>query len=477
MEDPSVLNFIFALSNVAKNPSSISYILFGILLVFSAFFSASETAFSSVNIIRLKNATDEGKKGAKRALYIAENYDKTLSAILIGNNIVNIGMASLATVIAISLVNDAQGPLVATLISTIIILLFGEILPKSFAKENALTICLKFSWILLLFMKIFSPFVFLVTKLKKGLGKVLEKDKENNLPSVTEDELEVIIDTMEEEGVLEQEEKEMIRSVLDLSDTNVYDIMTPRVDMVGVYLDDDIDYIKDCFMKEKFSRMPVYKETKDNVVGILYERDFYEAILTTEDHSKINIEDLMREPIYVPKSMHVNDLMELLQRNKQHMAIVSDEYGGTSGLVTMEDCLEELVGEIYDEHDEEEYDIKKIDDYNYDINPSIPLEDLFEELGLDNAPDTHYNSVGGWIYEMLEEIPSIGDQYVYKTLVKVDNDVKTIEDDKYYEYTLTFTVRELSNRRMKKIHLEIQKSELIKDNHKDKENSVQQDLS
>lgn len=470
MEDPSVLNYVlFSLLNA--NSSSVpifSYVLFGIFLLLSAFFSASETAFSSVNVIRLKNASDEGVKGAKKALYIADNYDKTLSAILIGNNIVNIGMASLVTVIAINLINDAQGPIYATLISTVLILLFGEIFPKSYAKENAVSYCLKTGWLLLIIIRLFYPLIFLVTKLKQGLAKVFEKDKEN-YPSVTEDELEVIIDTMKEEGVLEQDEREMLRSVLDLSDTNVYDIMTPRVDMVGVYLDDDHDYIKDCFIKEKFSRMPVYKETKDNVVGVLYQRDFFEALLTIKDYSKIKIENLMRTPIYVPKSMHVDSLMELLQRNKQHLAIVSDEYGGTSGLVTMEDCLEELVGEIYDEHDEEEIEIRKIDDNNYDINPSISLEDLFEELELGKAPDTQYNSVGGWLYEKFEEIPSIGDKYVYTSLIKIDNDVTTIEDDEYYEMILTFTVKELHNRRMKKVHLELQKQDFIKE-HKNKDN-------
>src|SRR5690554_5665776 len=177
--------------------------LFFVLLIFSAFFSASETAFSSVNIIRLRNLNEEGKKGARKALYIAENFDKTLSAVLIGNNIVNIGMASIATVVAIKLIGDAQGPLYATLISTIIILVFAEILPKSFAKENALIFCLKASWILLVILKIFYPIIFLVMKLKSLLSKLFAKDTGNNLPSVTEDELEVIIDTMKEEGVIE----------------------------------------------------------------------------------------------------------------------------------------------------------------------------------------------------------------------------------------------------------------------------------
>ncbi|NLG82532.1 MAG: HlyC/CorC family transporter [Bacilli bacterium] len=454
MEDPSVLNNLFVASI-----SAVNYALFFILLLLSAFFSASETAFSSVSVVRLKSANEEGKRGSKIALYIVENFDKTLSAILIGNNIVNIASTALVTSIAIEQLGEVRGPIVATIVSTIVILLFGEIFPKSFAKENAFTFTIRFGWLLLFFMRIFAPLIFLVTKLKNLISKAIKKDKDT-LPSVTEDELGVIIDTMTEEGVIEQEEQQMIHSVLDLRDTNVYDIMTPRVDMVGVYLDDDIDYIKELFLKEKFSRMPVYKETKDNVVGILYERDFFEALITTEDKNTIKVEELMRKPLFVPKTMRVDALMSLLQKNKQHLAIVSDEYGGTSGLVTMEDCLEELVGEIYDEHDEEEFEIRKIDEENYDINADIALDDLFEELKLGKAPETQYNSLGGWLYEQLEEIPEIGDQYTYTSLVKVDRDITTIEDDEYIEYKLCFTVKELNERRMKTIHLNIMKHEL-----------------
>jgi CBS domain containing-hemolysin-like protein len=442
----------------------------------SAFFSASETSFSTVNIIRLKNAKDEGKRGAKKALFVAEHFDKTLSAILIGNNVVNMTSSSLATVVAIEqikrIVNnevtaESWGPIIATIVITVVVLLFGEILPKSIAKEYALAYCLNLGWILLFFIRLFTPLSFVIMKIRKLVSGIFEKGSAST-PSVTEDELEVIIETMEEEGVLEEEEREMIRSVLDLSDTIVYDIMTPRVDMTGVYIDDNIDYVKDLFLKEKYSRVPVYRDTKDNVVGILYERDFFSNLIAkkTED---IIVEDLMKKPVFVPKSMRVDKLIEVLQRNKQHMAIVSDEYGGTSGLVTMEDCLEELVGEIYDEHDEEEYEIKKVDDNNFEINASVYLEDLFEELELGKAPDTHYNSVSGWLYEKLEEIPIVGDKYVYTSLMKVENDISTIEDDVYYELVLTFTVKELQNRRMKTIGLNIEKRDLSGNKEKIKE--------
>lgn len=447
----------------------ISFGFLFLLIILSGFFSASETAFSSVNLIRLKNANDEGRRGAKKALYTAENFDKTISAVLIGNNLVNMSAASLATIIAIDLL-DQSGPVIGTIILTIIVLIFGEVIPKSYAKENSLTFCLNFAWLLLFLIRLFYPFIYIIMKIKSGFSHIFEKDKNSTLPSVTEDEFGAIIDTMEEEGVIEQEERDMIHSVLELSDTNVYDIMTPRVDMIGVYNDDDIEFIKDCFIKEKYSRMPVYKESKDNVIGILYERDFFEALITLKDYSEVKIEQLMKKPIFVPKSMHVDDLMEMLQRDKQHMAIISDEYGGTSGVVTMEDCLEELVGEIYDEHDEEEYELKQIDDANYDLNANISLDDLFDELELGKSPDTQYSSVGGWLYEKLEEIPIIGDQYIYTSLIKIENDVNTIEDDKYYELILTFTVKELYNRRMKSIHLNIERTELGTNKEKDKNN-------
>lgn len=439
------------------------YVILLVLVIMSAFFSSSETAFSSVNIIRLRNAREEGRRGSKIALYVADHFDKTLSAILIGNNIVNIATASLATIIAIDQFGEDYGAIIATVVTTIFILIFGEIIPKSYAKENALKFCLTYGWFLLFFIRIFTPFIFIVVRIKNLFTKVFDKDGNFSHPSVTEDELDVIIGTMEEEGVIEEDERDMIRSVLDLSETNVYDIMTPRVDMVGVYLDDEIEYIKDLFLSEKFSRMPVYDDSKDNVVGVLYERDFFHKLIQVEDRSTIAVSEIMKKPLFVPKSMHVDALIELLQHNKQHLAVVSDEYGGTSGLVTMEDCLEELVGEIYDEHDEEDFEIKVIDSFNFDVNASVPLDDLFEELELGKAPETHYNSVGGWLYEQLEEIPHVGDQHVYTSFIKIENDITTMEDDQYIELTLTFSVKELQDRRMKTIHLNIIRNEIGKE--------------
>lgn len=447
------------------------YLVIFILLCFSAFFSASETVFSTVNLIRLRNAKEEGRKGAKTALYIAENYDRTISTILVGNNIVNLAMSSLATLIALDIFKNASyAPVVATIVITITILFFGEIFPKTYAKAHAFELSLKFAVLLQTIYRIISPVVFIVVRINGLFTRIFSNDEEGTTPSVTEDELEVIINTMEEEGVIEEDEREMMRNVLDLSETSVYDIMTPRVDMVGVYLDDDLEYVKEVFFKEKFSRIPVYKETKDNVVGILYERDFFSELIQANDPNDVKVEKIMRKPIFVTKSMHVDALMTLLQRNKQHLAIVSDEYGGTAGLVTMEDCLEELVGEIYDEHDEEEVDIKPIDERTYEINASIHLEDLFEELKLGNLPETQYNNLGGWLYQQLEEIPKVGDEYVYISQVKVDTDGPTMDDDQYIELTLTFTVKELQERRMKTILLTIDRKEPVNEKSRSKEN-------
>lgn len=452
------------------------YLVVFILVLLSAFFSASETAFSTVNLIRLKNAKEEGRKGAKTALYIADHFENTLSTVLIGNNIVNIATSSLATIIFIDILNDRTGPLVATIVTTIIVLLFGEILPKTYAKAHSFEFALRFGVILWVFYRLFYPLSFILTRFTRFMHRVLRSDEDVSMPSVTEDELEVIINTMEEEGVLEEEERVMMRNVLDLGTTSVYDIMTPRVDMVGIYLDDDIEYIKEVFFKEKFSRIPVYKETKDNVVGILYERDFFSALLRAKDPNDVKIEKIMRKPLFVTKSMHVDDLMATLQRNKQHMAIVSDEYGGTAGLVTMEDCLEELVGEIYDEHDEEELLIRKIDENHYEVNASIGLEDLFEELHLGQSPETQYHNLGGWLYQQLEEIPEIGDEYVYRSRVKVENGASVYDDDEYVELTLTFTVKELQERRMKTILLTIDRQQPENGKRRIRDRSQTEDL-
>ena len=407
------------------------------MIILSAFFSASETAFSSVNLIRLRQYAEDGRPGAKKALNVAERFDEVLLAILIGNNIVNLASASLATIVATEVLHlGASGAPIATAVMTILIIIFGEILPKSYAKENSESLTLAIGTIYYYMIIIMKPLIKIFMVLKDFVAKLYRKKDDE--PSVTEDELNVIIDTMEEEGVLQQDEVEMLQSVLDLSETFVKDIMTPRVDVIAVDVHDSTEHIKNVFLEEKYSRIPVYDESRDNIVGILYERDLFSAIIERGSTEDIVIADIMRDPMYVSYTMRVSDLLTRLQLEKQHLAIVADEYGGTAGLVTMEDVLEEVVGEIYDEHDEEEQFFTKKSDTLYEVKADIELDELFDIMGIDlDIPEDAY-SLGSWMYSKIEDIPDTGDMYQYHNLV--------------------FTIIEVEDRRIKRVKIEVMDS-------------------
>ncbi len=449
------LRYLLFLSDNANKANGIGtevligmLILLVLLLICSSFFSASETAFSTVNIMRLKGYVEEKRKGAKKALWIAEHYDRTLTTLLVGNNVVNIAASTIAATIFINLIIDQTiANVVSTAVMTIVVLIFGEILPKSIAKEKAETTVLRFAGILYLLMKILYPVVIIFI----GIKKIMFKNVKNEQPTVTESELESIIDTMEEEGVIDAEDADLIQGVLDIDERTIYDIMTPRVDIIGIDIESDIEEMKNLFFKHKFSRMPVYKEDKDHIVGILSERDFYTALLKGE---KIKIESLVKEPLYVSKTMKVNDLIRLMQKEKKHFAIVSDEYGGTSGIVTMEDALEEIVGEIYDEHDDTiiEEDIVKIDDSTFEISAEVILEDLFDTLELGKTPESSYTNVGGFLYSLAEDVPSEGEVLEWNTTVD-----RNLEDDFAEEYpiVLRFTILSVVDRRIIRTKLEI----------------------
>ena len=413
------------------------YLILVIMIILSAFFSASETAFSSVNLIRLRQYAEDGRPGAKKALNVAERFDEVLLAILIGNNIVNLASASLATIVATEVLHlGASGAPIATAVMTILIIIFGEILPKSYAKENSESLALAIGTIYYYMIIIMKPLIKIFMVLKDFVAKLYRKKDDE--PSVTEDELNVIIDTMEEEGVLQQDEVEMLQSVLDLSETFVKDIMTPRVDVIAVDVHDSTEHIKNVFLEEKYSRIPVYDESRDNIVGILYERDLFSAIIERGSTEDIVIADIMRDPMYVSYTMRVSDLLTRLQLEKQHLAIVADEYGGTAGLVTMEDVLEEVVGEIYDEHDEEEQFFTKKSDTLYEVKADIELDELFDIMGIDlDIPEDAY-SLGSWMYSKIEDIPDIGDMYQYHNLV--------------------FTIIEVEDRRIERVKIEVMDS-------------------
>ncbi|MCK5388208.1 MAG: HlyC/CorC family transporter [Candidatus Izimaplasma sp.] len=410
----------------------------------------SETVFSSVNVIRLKTFIENSKKGSKKALWITDHFDLTLSTILVGNNLANIALATVSVgVFSKIFVNEPTLINVAnTLVMTTLILIFGEIVPKSFGKNNSENVALKISGILYWIIQIGKPFTWIFLKIKQWIVK----DAEAKV-SVTGDELETIIDTMEEEGSIDEDEAEMLQSVLDLSEKKIYEIMTPRVDMIAIDIEDTIDEIKETFFKHTLSRLPVFEDNRDNVIGILFERDFFTNLIKGE---KINVREMMKEPFYVSTAMRVDTLIETLQRENLHLAIVSDEYGGTSGIVTMEDALEELVGEIYDEHDEVEDEfIQPLKENKYGINAEIDLEDLFDDLELGNPPESHYSSLSGWLYDMIEDIPEVDDSYSYvQEIINYNHD-----EEEPRKILLKFVVKDIKDRRIHYVHLTIEENE------------------
>jgi len=408
----------------------------------------SETVFSSVNIIRLKNFIEDGKKGSKKALWITDNFDLTISTILVGNNLANIALATVSVSVFSDIFtnNPALINVMNTFVMTTIILIFGEIVPKSFAKNNAEKLALLISGLLYWIIKLLKPVTWIFIKIKQ----LIVRDSGEPTLSVTEDELETIIDTMEEEGSIDEDSAEMLQSVLDLNDKQVYEIMTPRVSMISIDINQDLESIKELFFEHQYSRLPVFDKSRDNVVGILHERDLFTSIIKGV---KVDIKSLMKIPMFVSKSMKVDTLIETLQRDKTHIAIVSGEYGGTSGIVTMEDALEELVGEIYDEHDEVEGDfIQPIKDNKYGVNAEIDLDDLFDELGLGNPPVSHYTNLGSWLYEIFEDIPELDEAYSYiQEVTNYDH-----EDEQPIRFLLKFVVKDIKGRRISYVHLSIE---------------------
>ena len=387
--------------------NTIMGIVIFICILFSAFFSGTETAFSTVNQVRLKSYADSGSKKAKKAktaLYICDNYDKTITAILIGNNIVNLGGSSLATVLCINIWGDV-GAAIATGATTFLVLTFGEIIPKCIGKESSETIALHTAGILKAFIFIFYPIVLFFIGLKSLVIKMLRI--KNDAPSVTEDELKYIINSIEEEGVLEQQEKELVQSALDFDEKTALEILTPRVDMTAVDIDSDFETMKKTILEERYSRIPVYQGNYDNIIGIIHSRDFLEELAKGV---KPNMKKLIQPAQFVYKNQRLSDILTEFRKNKHHMAVVIDEYGGTLGIITMEDLLEEIVGEIWDEDEEEEKLFAKIEDGTYKISGDMPLEEMFGLFGINPRNiDSDSVTVGGFFLDKKGEIPKAGD--------------------------------------------------------------------
>lgn len=440
-----ILNINFFIENLGLN--IFLFLLFILLFIFSAFISKAEAVFSSVNIIRIRNFLEEKRKGAKKAVYISEKYDTTLTTLLIVNILLKISLVILAGYFVYNLLdNFLLSVIVILFLMTTLLLIFTEIIPRAKGQIAPEMKALRYSGFLYFIIKLLSPVTYLYVRMRKS---IMEKNDLLDNPKVTEEELESIIDVMETEGVFEENDAEMIQNAISLSETTVYDIMTPRVDVVAVEISSSIEDIKNMFFEYQFSRVPVYREDKDNIVGILSEKDFFTALLKGE---KIELEKMLSEPYYVSKTTKVNDLIKELQRLQKHFAIVVDDYGGTSGIVTMEDALEEIVGEIYDEYDDvEEEDLVKIDEGKYHVKPEMDLEELFEVLELGEAPESQFSSVGGFVYGLCEGMPYEGQIVSYKHHVEIITET----EEKEIVYLLSFTISKFTNRRIRDLVLEI----------------------
>ncbi len=367
-----------------------------VMIVFSALFSSTETAYSSLNKLRLKNYEAQGNKKAGIALRLANKFDEVLTAVLIGNNIVNIAMSSLSTLLFVSIFGDG-GAGISTVIITVLVLIFGEVLPKSYAKRNAEKLALLFAKPLSFLVIILKPFVLILNKMSSMLSSGSEE-----APSVTEDELKYMIDEIEEQGVIEEQESELVKSALEFDEISVDEILIPRVKVVGVEIGSDIDEIKNIFNTEMYSRLPVYEKSLDDIVGIITNKAFFKML--TE--GKRDITSIIQEVPHIADVKLISEAMRDMQRSKVHLAVVVDQYGGTKGIVTLEDIIEELVGEIYDEEDEIVTRIVKLAPDKFEIAGDMSINDMIEQLGLDDGlVQTEYNSVGGWVTEVMEHIP------------------------------------------------------------------------
>lgn len=379
-----------------------------VLLVFmSAFFSASETSFSALNKIRLKNAANNGNKKASLALRLAKKYDTLLSTILIGNNIVNIAMASIGTVVFTHYFGS-KGVAYSTVFITVVILIVGEISPKSLAKESPEAVAMMSAPILNILIKIFTPFNWFFTKWKVLLSKLFTVHEDRG---ITEEELITIIDEAQHEGGLNEDEGELIRSAVEFNDLEVTDVLTPRVNVVAVSLDADNEDIVKAFYETGYSRLPVYTDNIDNVIGVLHEKQFHAFLYQKKGET---LSDIVQPAIWTTESTKISKLLKLLQSSKAHIAFITDEYGGMTGIVTMEDIIEELVGEIWDEHDEIVEEIQKISDHEYLISGLVSVYKMFDLFNKDSDHDS--NTVGGFAFDQFGRIPEEGDHFVYDDL-------------------------------------------------------------
>ncbi|MDY5911486.1 MAG: hemolysin family protein [Inconstantimicrobium porci] len=400
-----------------------------ILIALSSFFSAAETALMSLNKIRIRHLVDENIKGAKLLEKLTNDPNKLLGSILIGNNIVNIGASALASSLAMKLFGDS-GVALATGVMTVLVLIFGEITPKTIAKQKSEQISLRIIKIINIVVKVLTPLVFVFTQISQVFIKLLGAEPDVNESFITQEELKTMVGVSEEEGVLEEEEKEMIFNVFEFGDLQVKDVMIQRVDIVAVNVDVTYDEILDVIKQEQFSRIPVYNETIDDIVGVLNIKDL--LFISEEEKKNFDIKKFMRDPFYTFEFKKVMELFAEMKKSRNHISIVLDEYGGTVGIATIEDLVEEVVGEIEDEYDQEEKEIQCINEKEYMLEGSTRLHDIKDIIGLDLESD-EFDSIGGLIIGELGRFPEEKEEVTY-------NNIK-------------FIVEEVDKNRIKKVRM------------------------
>lgn len=401
---------------------NMSLIVIVVCIVMSAYFSATETAFLSLNRIRIKNMAEKGNRRAKAVMNLSENYDVLLSTILIGNNIVNILSASLATVLFVKMLGEEAGPSVSTAVTTIVVLIFGEISPKSIAKESPEKFAMFSAPVLKICVVLLTPFNFLFKQWKKLLSLLVKSEEEG----ITEEEILSIVEEAEQAGDLDEQESMIIQNAIQFTEQEAMDILTPRIDITGVPATATKEEIAAVFTGTAYSRLPLYEDTIDHIVGIIYHKDFYNHIYRTDKE----ISEIVRPVLFVPKSKKIGVLLKELQQKKSHIAVVVDEYGGTIGIVTLEDILEELVGEIWDEHDEVSQDIEVRSENDCIVSGNANLEKVFDYLGLKTEDEElDVSTISGWLMNQLGRVPKVNDTITYQQFqfVVLEMDEKRVE--------------------------------------------------
>ncbi len=416
------------------NSEYLPYIGIVVLIALSAFFSGSEIAYASVNHRRLKKSAEEdGGIRLQTACYIYDNYGKALSTILIGNTLVNLAASSVAAVVMVRLFGS-RGAALSGVVMTVLILIFGEILPKILASANCDSFAVAVSLPLRFLMWLTYPFVFVVSKFIDLASRLWTGDGDTG-PSVTEEELVSIIETVEDEGVIDEEQSDLIQSAIDFAEITAQEIITHRVDMVAIDIDDDMDTILHIASSSQFSRIPVYEGTVDNIIGILFLNHFYKQLV---DDPNVSIRDQLMEVCFIHKSMKLPAVLAELKRRRVHMAVVTDEYGGTMGILTMEDVLEQLVGEIWDETDDIEPEFEEVEPNRYEVSGDMSIYDFLDEVGHDSDHfEGDYTTLGGWAIEMLGGYPNAGDSFDYENLT-----ITVTETDDLRVTELSVVVRE-----------------------------------